>query len=184
MKKLGRRCCALAFFGLSFWFSPACAEGAGQYVSVKDFLANSFAGEAPSRPKMLWLNAALKQKMKAVTGRDLSLLRVRYWQRGERTAWVLQEVGKELPITIGVVVDGTVLDKVEILAFRESRGWEIRHPFFTNQFRGLGLNSRRQLDRPIDGLSGATLSVRAVTYVSQLALLFAREVSPTPEADK
>ncbi|MGJ8686888.1 MAG: FMN-binding protein [Spongiibacteraceae bacterium] len=184
MKKLRRSCCVLAFFCLSFWLAPVYAEGAGQYLSVKDFLANSFSGDAPPRPKMLWLNAALKQKMKAVTGRKLSLLRVRYWQRGERTAWILQEVGKELPITIGVVVDGRKLDSVEILAFRESRGWEIRHPFFTNQFRGLGLNSRQQLDRPIDGLSGATLSVRAVSYVSRLALLFSQEVLPDAEADK
>jgi hypothetical protein len=57
-----------------------------------------------------------------------------------------------------------------VLAFRESRGWEIRYPFFTDQFSGLTLAPDGYLSKPIDGITGATLSVRAVERVTRLAL--------------
>jgi hypothetical protein len=58
---------------------------------------------------------------------------------------------------------------VTVLAFRESRGWEIRHPAFTQQFKDATLIDNA-LDRHIDGVSGATLSVWAMTAVTRLAL--------------
>jgi hypothetical protein len=57
-----------------------------------------------------------------------------------------------------------------VLIFRESRGWEVRHDFFTDQFKGVTLNDDRELDLPIDNISGATLSVRALTRLARLAL--------------
>ena len=82
----------------------------------------------------------------------------------------MDEIGKEQPITIGVTISYNQIERVDILAFRESRGWEVRHPFFTDQFQGLSLNNRFELDGAVDGITGATLSVRAVTNVSRLAL--------------
>ena len=58
----------------------------------------------------------------------------------------------------------------KVLVFRESRGWEVRHPFFTDQFRDAGLTGELALDRNIDGISGATLSVRALSRLARLAL--------------
>ena len=59
------------------------------------------------------------------------------------------------------------------MAFRESRGWEIRHDFFTAQYRGLGLAADGALSREVDGITGATLSVRAVNRAARLALWLA-----------
>nr|WP_255558341.1 FMN-binding protein [Zhongshania aquimaris] len=83
-----------------------------------------------------------------------------------------------MPITIGVLVDGgaNTVKRVEILAFRESRGWEVRHPFFTRQFIDTSLNSNDLLSSHIDGITGATLSVRAVKHVTQVALILANAV--------
>jgi hypothetical protein len=97
-------------------------------------------------------------------------LRIRYWSRDKRSAWILDEIGKEKPITVGLVVNDRGLERVRVLAFRESRGWEVRHPFFTDQFKGIGLTAGRRLDRDIDGISGATLSVRALEKLARLAL--------------
>ena len=88
-----------------------------------------------------------------------------------RSAWILDEIGKELPITIGVAVADGAIDNVRVLEFRESRGWEVRYPFFTDQFSNARLGSGQRLDRKIDGISGATLSVRAVTRIASIALL-------------
>jgi len=65
---------------------------------------------------------------------------------------------------------------VKVLTYRESRGWEIRFPVFMNQYRGAQVDSNEKLDRKIDGISGATLSVRATTRLARMALALHREV--------
>ena len=95
---------------------------------------------------------------------------------GDRTAWVIDEIGKERPITIGVVVADGRIESVDVLAFRESRGGEVRYPFFTKQYKNLGLKDGDRLDGHVDGITGATLSVWAVTKVSRLALVLHSEV--------
>ena len=74
-----------------------------------------------------------------ILGHSFAGLRVRYWASGERTAWVFEEIGKELPITVGVVVDNNGIALLSILEYRESRGGEVRYPFFTQQFQSMGL---------------------------------------------
>ena len=98
-------------------------------------------------------------------------MRVRYWQAGSRTAWILEEIGKDKPITAGFVVEDGHIDTVEVLVFRESRGWEVKYPFFTRQFRDVRLGDRGELNRQVDGITGATLSVRAMTRMARVALL-------------
>ncbi|HCS29554.1 MAG TPA: FMN-binding protein, partial [Spongiibacteraceae bacterium] len=66
---------------------------------------------------------------------------------------------------------------IRILTYCESRGGEVRHPFFTEQFEGAQLGADDTLDRQIDGITGATLSVRAVTRVAEAALVLAAAVA-------
>jgi hypothetical protein len=68
---------------------------------------------------------------------------------------------------------------MKVLAYRESRGFEIRFPFFMDQYRGAQVDANSKLDRQIDGISGATLSVRAATRLARLALVLDREVEQT-----
>ena len=154
---------------------PAAADGK-VHQTPEEFIAQSFPdGEAES--KALWITGDLKKQVREVLGHDLGRLRVRYWVGGRRTAWILDEVGKEELITVGVVIDAGKIERLKILIYRESRGWEVRFPFFTDQFRGavIGENGT-QLDRGIDGISGATLSVRAVRGLARLALILDRNV--------
>ncbi len=53
--------------------------------------------------------------------------------------------------------------QAELLAF-------LRYPFFTEQFRGTLLTAENQLNRHIDGITGATLSVRALKKLARLSL--------------
>ena len=140
------------------------------YLEPQAFLLEAFNGEVPAAAR-LWITNDLKLAVREVMSRDLEHLRVRYWRRGERTAWILEEIGKEQPITTGLVVDGEQLTAVRVLVYRESRGWEVRYPAFTEQFTGARLTDDRLLDRPIDGITGATMSVNALTRLARLALL-------------
>ncbi|MCK5189903.1 MAG: FMN-binding protein, partial [Methylococcales bacterium] len=47
-----------------------------------------------------------------------------------------------------------------------------KHDFFTDQFKQNSLKPDLSLSQPIDGISGATLSVRELTKVAKLALYF------------
>lgn len=149
---------------------------AAQYMARDDFLDLAFRGAKPQL-QTLWLTEERRQAAVAAVGLAPSGLRLRYWREGTRSAWILDEIGKDQPITIGVAIDRDRIDRVEVLAFRESRGWEIRYPFFTEQFVGLGLNGDGYLTGPVDGITGATLSVRAVDRAARLALWLNAQVS-------
>jgi hypothetical protein len=140
-----------------------------EYLGRDDFLRMAF-GDTPPEMHTLWLTEETRAGARSAVGWVPPGLRLRYWQAGERTAWILEDIGKEKPITLGIAVSGNRIDRVEVLAFRESRGWEIRYPFFTSQFSGLALAPDGYLSDSIDGITGATLSVRAVERVARLAL--------------
>jgi len=146
------------------------APARGTYQEPAAFLAETFADDVPA-PRKLWVTGSLRDRVRDALGHDLGVLRVRYWKRDDRSAWILEEIGKERPITTGLVVDGGRLDRIRVLIYRESRGWEVRHPWFTAQFQGARLTTEDRLDRHIDGISGATLSVNALTRLARVALL-------------
>jgi len=147
------------------------------YIAPEEFLARVFAGNLPASDTV-WITADKKEIVENILGHEPGYLRVRYWGDTQRSAWIVDEIGKTEPITIGVVVNSQEIEEVKVLAFRESRGWEIKHDFFTRQFSGAYMQDRQHLDRAIDGISGATLSVKAMTNVSRLVLYLAESVSP------
>jgi hypothetical protein len=143
------------------------------YLEPDAFLRQSFNNDVP-KPSRLWITKPLRAEARAILDRDFNQLRVRYWQSNQRTVWILEEIGKERPITTGLIVDDNILTDVRVLIYRESRGFEVRFPYFTSQFAGARLNEDNELDRPIDGITGATMSVRALTKLARLALVLDR----------
>lgn len=121
--------------------------------------------------KALWLKADMKKQVEAILDHSFAGVRVRYCTAGGKTAWILDEIGKTEPITTGVVVHEGVVEQVRVLVFRESRGGEIHREVFTQQYAQAVLNEKNRLDRNIDGITGATLSVNAVNRQVRLALL-------------
>lgn len=164
------------------WLTVAAAVGSALaddqvYRTEEAFLANAFGGVVPPA-QVLWVEPGLR----AALDRDFGWhagLRVRYWAEGDRSAWILEEIGKDKPITAGIVVDNDAIAALEVLVFRESRGWEVRYPFFTDQFASVSLSERGDLSRHIDGITGATLSVRAVTRMARVALRLHDETRQT-----
>ncbi len=150
-----------------------------QRQDIDLFLSEVFAGEAPDRQR-LKLDADLKAQIKKILGHKIRGSRLRYWLQDERSVWILEEIGKTKPITTGLVVNAGKIEQLKVLKFRESRGGEIRYPFFTDQFKGAGLDARNDLDRSIDGISGATLSVRAMKKLARISILLHKHVLNLP----
>jgi hypothetical protein len=146
-------------------------------ASNQSFLAKVF-DDQPLKPNVIWLDQEKKRVIESILQHHAPYIRVKYWQKGTKTAWILNEVGKEKPITVGVVIEQSKITQLSVLAFRESRGWEVKHDFFTRQFNDATINDELQLNQTIDGISGATLSVRALTKIAKIALYLERHTQP------
>ena len=152
------------------------AKGATEYLSQEAFLAQAFTAGQP-QTGTVWLKGDLKKQLKALMGERYPKLRVRYWHDQGRTAWVLESVGKDQPITFGYVVEDGAIIQAKVLVFREHRGWEIHRDAFTRQYHGVVLEGS-SLSEIIDGISGATLSLYAMNRTAKMALFLADHVTP------
>lgn len=149
----------------------------GEYLAPAEFIADVFPGSVPT-PGLVWLRDDKRNVAEQILGHAPGFMRIRYWGDRHRSAWVLEEIGKTEPITFGVVIAQNQVEDVRVLAFRETRGWEIKYPAFTRQFLGVELDRDYRLDQPVDGISGATLSVDASRKVVALALYLAGTLEP------
>ena len=148
---------------------PSLAAASSVYETQAEFVARAFSG-SPPEPGLVWLSGDRKSAVQQLLGHDYPALRLRYWCQAARSAWVLDEVGKELPITVGVIIDKDHIESLRVLTYRENRGGEVATPAFTDQFYGAALDSNGVLGTTIDGISGATLSVQALTKLAAIAL--------------
>ena len=153
----------------TFMSTPALLYAASVYETPAEFITRAFA-ETPPEPGVVWLSGDRKSSVRQLLGHDYPALRVRNWCRSGRSAWILDEVGKELPITVGIIVDKDYISSLRVLTYRENRGGEVATPSFTDQFKGAALDGNDTLNTKIDGISGATLSVQALTRLAGMAL--------------
>ncbi len=167
--------CVLLATALLSSFSGMATANSGVYLSQDDFLAETYPKGVPET-KVIWVAGELKEDIAEALGHDYGRLRVRYWEDGERTTWVLEELGKEEMITVGITVRYGIIEKLRILIYREDRGWEVRLPFFTKQFFGIALNEENSLTGNVDGISGATMSVNSVKALAKVAILLDQQV--------
>ena len=152
-----------------FISTPASLYAASVYETAAEFLNRAFA-DTPPEPGVVWLSGERKSSVRQLLGHDYPALRVRYWCRSGRSAWILDEIGKELPITVGIIVDKDYISSLRVLTYRENRGGEVATPSFTDQFNGAALDGNDTLNTRIDGISGATLSVQALTRLAGVTL--------------
>ena len=142
-----------------------------QYLTTEQFLKEHFSPDVP-KPSKLWLVKERAKKAKKILGHQPLALRQQYWQSGNKTAWILNEIGKTEPITAGFVIEDGKIAQVRVLTYRESRGGEVHYPAFLKQYFGAVLKKDTYLDRNIDGISGATLSVRSMSRMARVALFY------------
>lgn len=145
------------------------------YQLPQAFLAEAFEN-APPEKEVFWVTKELRPEVNEIMEHAYPVLRIPYWRKGARTAWILEEIGKVKPITVGVVIDQGKMERLKVLIYRESHGWEVRYPFFTDQFREAQLTDGKRLTQVIDNISGATMSVDALRNVARLALFLDAKV--------
>ncbi|MEE9411997.1 MAG: FMN-binding protein, partial [Methylococcales bacterium] len=140
------------------------------YQTSVEFLKQEF-GETTPAPRALWIKRDLSIQLQSILQHKPGFMRARYWKRADKTVWILDEIGKTELITFAVLIENNTISKISVLEFRETRGWEIIHDFFTRQFLKARLNSDLSLSQSVDNITGATLSVRAMQKIARVALL-------------
>lgn len=159
--------CTIAYAAIAL-VCAVSARADTTYQAPDAFLKEVFAGAPPS-PGVLWLGDDAQRVLTPIFGHPYPQARLRYWRAADKTAWILDDVGKELPITAGFVVHDGTIQLARVLIYRESRGSEISFAGFLAQFIGVHLDGAR-IEPNVDGISGATLSVDAMRRMARAAL--------------
>ena len=146
---------------------PATAF-AVDYLSAEQAAKLMFPEADAFESRSLTLDAAQLQQLDASGVRARSAnWSVQVARRGGATlGFVVTDavIGKVelINYAVGIALDGSVR-QVEILAYRESHGFEIRLPAWRRQFVGKGATAALHVGDDIANISGATLSCTHVT---------------------
>lgn len=167
------RMACLLFIGLILL--PLSAE-AIVYLKPKEALKQLFAGSDVVKAEKKTLTAADREKLRqtlgyAVTGDTVTFFVGYSGDKIDGYVLMDQQIGKTQPITFMTLIgtDGVVRE-IEVLAYQESQGSQIRYPRFREQFRGKDSSAPLQVGQDIQNITGATLSVRATTETVRRAL--------------
>lgn len=147
---------------------PAPAYAA-LYLTSEQALHNAFPTAEAFAPSRIALSPAQWQAIDRESAAPVAEREPRVWiasSAGKPLGHVyLDEVlGKQLYIKYAVAVglEGRV-QRVDILEYRETHGYEVRNARWLAQFAGKDSTSELQLGRDVKNISGATLSCRHVT---------------------
>ena len=160
----------LLFSIIAIFTSITTSYAKGVYQTEEAFLNEVFKGEVPAS-RNITLRSKLRKPIEKILGHPFSGFRIKYWKDKNQTAWILEEIGKVEYITFGISIKNREVLHANVLEFKESRGWEIRYPAFTDQYIGARLTKKTELTKSIDGVSGATLSLWAMSKIVKIALM-------------
>jgi Na+-translocating ferredoxin:NAD+ oxidoreductase subunit G len=161
---------------------PARADGPGPETAKAIFPDSTGSVRRDLELSDIEVDALGKAMGRHVDLRKYSYIEVQ--RQGAPEGWIfaLDVLGQSQPISFAVAVgaDGTVKD-IEVVAYRESHGEEIREPRFRRQFVGKKLRKDPiALDKDISAISGATISSRSATYATRKALALAEILGSRP----
>jgi hypothetical protein len=161
---------------LALFLSLSVTARAEVYLSKDQALESVFGKACTPRYEPRDITSQLKERLQkqGLWGIDHEQAHFFSCAQGNGTrsfALIDEEVGKHLPITyiVGISDRGTVT-RVEMMVFREIRGWEARERRFMRQFEGKELKDELAVGKSLANVTGATLSSRAVAKGVKRAL--------------
>jgi hypothetical protein len=191
-KRIGKRWLGgLALAACLLTARPARAEGV--YFTARELLADFFRTSQNVSYKRLTLSDEQKQRLAHRLGYTPSRSSYIFYvassahndkaekpEKIDGYAFIDEENGEHLPITFAVKLspDG-VVQRQEVLAYREPRGDEVRDDHFRQQFVGKSARDAIAFNQDIVAISGATISSRAMAVgVRRAVVLFDELLRP------
>jgi len=156
---------------------------AADYMSVAESQKLMFADATEFAPVVVALNPEQLRQLAERAGGPPRPGAWRIWQARQGASvlgYVVADavIGKFELINYAVALSpaGEIRD-VEILAYRESHGYEVRNKPWRSQFSGKSAQAKLRVGEDIDNISGATLScthitdgIRRIAVMAQMAL--------------
>ena len=151
--------------------TPASASdaGAGAELAPEVLVQKHFSDDPPA-PTLLSVKGDSAKLATQILGAPYPLATVQYWRRGNQTLWVLAARGKTHVFTTGFLVEDKKIVATEIIAYHGARGRGVLSKRFTRQFLGLSLKRGDRLSKRVHGITGATISSKAMINTARLAL--------------
>ena len=168
---------------------PSSARAEGVYFSTRDLLADFFRTSKNVTYKKIDLTDELKQRLVKRLGysparRSYTFFVATTDKCVDGYALVDDEQGEHLPITFAVKLSPNgVVERQEIIAYREPRGDEVRDARFRQQFVGKSAQDPIAANLDIVAVSGATISSRAMAVGVKRAVVLFDELLRKPTAE-
>ena len=151
------------------------------YLTEEAALKSVFPGCDEIRRRVWKIDPKSKSRIESRTGWTLAESSVTVFEgfaagEPQGKAMIAEEIGKFKPITFIVKQgnDGRV-ERVEVMVYREAVGAEVRRQRFSRQFRGKKAGDPLRINRDILNVTGATMSVQAMTAGVKKALVIMEE---------
>ncbi len=142
---------------------------AGQYATVDEAAKRAFPEATSFKESVFQLSAEQVSAVAAATGLPArpALWRSLKAMNGDKPVGLLVldgVIGKFelIDYAVGIGADGKIRN-VEILAYRESHGYEVRLPAWCKQFVGKDKSDKLRVSEDIASISGATMSATHIT---------------------
>jgi Na+-transporting NADH:ubiquinone oxidoreductase subunit NqrC len=142
---------------------------ATQYLTLEEAQRVMFAEATQFKPMPLSLTTEQMRQVESIAGLPARSVQWRVstaWLGDKLLGYVVQDevIGKYelIPYAVALQPDATV-KQIEILAYRESHGFEIRNAAWRKQFVGKSVQAGLVVGDGIANISGATLSTTHVT---------------------
>jgi hypothetical protein len=179
----------LAAGGLAALMAPAQVVVAAEYLSVDQAQKAIFPAADRFDEVILALNPAQKQTVASLAGPQPPHRSLRSWKafRAEELlgyVFVDEVVGRQDFITYAAGIDvAGRLGTLEVMAYRESHGGEVRSDAWRHQFSGRQNLDQLRFEADIKNIAGATLSCGHVTQgVRWLVALWEVSLRPGSQA--
>ena len=160
------------------WLAPGRAQADVTFFTTRAVLAEFFPRSERVTFHTFTLSPALRTRVERRLGYTLAKDRYTIFEATTGTtldgyALVDEELGQHQPITFATRLSPrAVVERVEIMVYREPRGDEVRDARFRAQFAGKTAHSPLRLRLDIDAVSGATTSSASIaTGVKRAAVL-------------
>ena len=146
---------------------------------VRDIITNTFNKDVQYDYEKYIISDTLKMKIENTTqqkffSESVYILKIFNEEILSGVALLDNVYGKEMPITFLVIFDesGKII-RADIVKYREPYGGAVQNENWTSQFKKKESNSGFTVGDDIDGITGATISVKSVTNgIYKLSLLY------------
>ena len=143
----------------------------GSMSEQEEAFLSKLGNTSPLTKERLILKKDQLAKIQIPMGHKYKKRIFKYWSSDNQTVWILNSIGKYKPITAAFTVKECKVNSAHVLVYREQHGYEIKYEAFLSQFVDASMNDKYDLNKKIDNISGATLSVNSMDRMARAALI-------------